>query len=162
MIKIALVIFREMLEISLILGIVSAATRSVKNSGVYIVSGIMVGFICSAILAFFITRLSSSLSGYGEEMIDVAIIMITVLVVGTMAIWIKNAGTKFNTQLGELSAQSDNSLYARIMLVLVVASTVFREGTEIVLFIHAIASAYTLESTDYAVGFVIGLSLIHI
>ena len=157
MMKVALVIFREMLEISLILGIVSAATISVKNSRVYIVAGIMGGFICSAIVAFFITRLTSSLSGYGEEMMDVAIIMITVLVVGSMAIWVKNSGARFIEKVGKLSAQSDDSLSARAMLVLVVATTVFREGTEIVLFIHAIASAYTLESTDYAVGFAIGM-----
>lgn len=156
MMKVALVIFREMLEISLILGIVSAATKSVKNSRIYIVAGIMGGFICSAIVAFFITRLTSSLSGYGEEMMDVAIIMITVLVVGSMAIWVKNSGARFNEKVGKLSAQ-DDSLSARVMLVLVVATTVFREGTEIVLFIHAIASAYTLESTDYAIGFAVGM-----
>ena len=126
MMKVALVIFREMLEISLILGIVSAATISVKNSRVYIVAGIMGGFICSAIVAFFITRLTSSLSGYGEEMMDVAIIMITVLVVGSMAIWVKNSGARFNEKVGKLSAQSDDSLSARAMLVLVVC--VFGHG----------------------------------
>ena len=157
MLQVALVIFREMLEISLILGIVLAATKSIKQARIYITAGIMGGFICSSILAFFITHLASTLSGFGEEMMDVVIIMITVVVVSGTAIWVKQSSIKLNEQVGKLSVELDNSLYARVMLVLVVTTTIFREGTEIVLFIHALAAAHSLSTLDYAIGFAVGM-----
>lgn len=158
MIKIALVIFREMLEISLILGIVAAAAGSIKNSRIYITAGIMSGFIGAAILAFFITRLSSMLSGYGEEMVDVAIIMTTVVVVSTMAIWVQHSAAKLHAKIEKLSENAESPLYARMMLILVVATTVLREGAEIVLYIHGLASAHRFNATDYISGFVLGMS----
>lgn len=156
MLKIALVIFREMLEISLILGIVFASTSSIKNSRVYIIAGMMGGFIGAAILAFFITTISSSMSGYGEEIIDVAIIMVTVIVVGTTAIWVKNSGYEINNKLKKLVNVEDDSQKPKVMLLLVVATTIFRESTEIVLYLHALASAYNVSTTDYIMGFILG------
>lgn len=156
MFKIALVIFREMLEISLILGIVFASTSSIKNSKIYITAGIMTGFIGAALLAFFINNLSSSMSGYGEEIIDVAIIMVTVVVVGTTAIWVKNSGDGLSNRVKKLANTEDDSQKPKVMLLLVVATTIFRESTEIVLYIHALASAYTISTTDYVVGFAMG------
>jgi len=157
MLQIALVIFREMLEISLILGIVLAATRSIKQSRIYITAGIMGGFISASMLAFFLNNLGSYFKGFGEEIVDVTIIMVTVFVVGSTAIWVRHAGEKFNKKVDKIVNESDDSLYAKIMLVLVVMTAMFREGTEIVLFIHAIASSGELNPTDYAVGFSIGM-----
>ncbi len=157
MFKISLVIFREMLEISLILGIISAATRSMKNSSIYITMGIMGGVVSAAFLAFFITVLSNSLGGYGEEIVDVAIILVTVFIISGTAIWIKNSASKLNSRVEELSESAEYSIYARMMLVLVVLTTIFREGTEIILFVHAISSAYSMSSTEYAIGFAVGI-----
>ena len=75
MFKIALVVFREFLEISMVLGIICAATKSIQNSTLYITAGIMSGIIAAALLAFFITKLTFSFSGLGEEYLDVQTII---------------------------------------------------------------------------------------
>lgn len=159
MFKIALVIFRECLEISMVLGIIIAATRSVKNSVVYIVGGVMAGIIAASILAFFITKLTFSFSGFGEELFDVFIILLTVLVVGVTAIWVKRAAGGISSKMSVLSSKISRGLAPKIILTSVVATTIFREVTEIVLFIHALASAYDLTPTDYILGFSIGISM---
>ena len=157
MLQIALVIFREMLEISLILGIVLTATRSIKKSRIYISAGIMGGFICASLLALFINNLASYFSGFGEEIVDVTIILVTVFVVASTALWVRRTGSKFNKKIDKIVNELDDSFYARSMLVLVVMTAMFREGTEIVLFIHAKAASGMLSPTDYVGGFAIGI-----
>jgi len=157
MFKIALVVFRECLEISIILGIICAATKSIQNAVYYIVGGIVAGTILSAFLAFFINSLTFTLSGFGEEIFDVLIIMLTVVVVGATAIWIKRSASKMSGKMSNLSSKIEKGLAPRIILTSVVATTIFREVTEIVLFIHALASAYDLSPMDYILGFGLGL-----
>ena len=157
MFEIALVIFREMLEISLILGIVLAATKSIKRSRIYITAGIMGGFICSALLALFLNKLASSFGGFGEEIVDVTIILVTVVVIGSTAIWIRQTGENITRKVGQIVNESDDSLTTKTMLILVVATTMFREGAEIVVFIHAVAASHTLSAADYVSGFGIGM-----
>lgn len=159
MFKIALVVFRECLEISMILGIVCAATKSVKNSVVYIIAGIMAGIISASFLAFFITKLTFSFSGFGEELFDVFIIGLTVIVVGATAIWVKRSARKMPEKMNDLSVKIEKGMAPKIILTSVVATTIFREVTEIVLFIHALASAYELSPTDYVLGFASGISM---
>lgn len=159
MFKIALVIFREMLEISLILGIVSAATKAMPRSRFYIIAGIIGGIACSALLAFAMTHLASTFS-YGilsEEIADVIIIMLTVFVIAITAIWVKNSAAKLNGKIIRLKDAPSN-MKAGIVLICVIVATILREGAEIVLFVQAISSAYDYSSTDYAIGFGIGVS----
>lgn len=159
MFKIALVVFRECLEISMVLGIIFAATKSVKNSLVYIVGGVMAGIIAASLLAFFITKLTFSFSGFGEELFDVFVILLTVIVVGATAIWVKRSAPKMSGRMSDLSTRIERGLAPKIILTSVVATTIFREVTEIVLFIHALASAYELTPTDYILGFATGISM---
>lgn len=159
MFKIALVVFRECLEISMILGIVCAATRSVKNSFIYIISGIMAGIIAASLLAFFITKLSFSFSGLGEEYFNAFIIFLTVIVVGATAIWVKRSARKMPQKMNDLSVKIEKGLAPKIILTSVVASTIFREVTEIVLYVHALTTAYSLTPIDYILGFSSGISM---
>lgn len=157
MLQIALVIFREMLEISLILGIVLAAAKPIKGHQAYVAAGAMCGFVLAALLAFGANKVTTSFGGFGDELLDVAIILLTVVMVSSTAIWVKHTGAKISAKITKIAENSDDTNGARIMLLLVVMTTIFREATEVVLFIHAIASSGMLEVTDYVGGFMIGI-----
>ena len=157
MLQISIVLFREFLEISILIGIIAAATKSIKNSGIYITAGLMSGIICAAILSFFITRLTFSFSGYGEELFDVGIIFLTVFVVSATAIWVRNYSSVLNSKLDDISNNIERGIMSKLMLITVVASTIFREVTEVALFVHALSSAYELSPVDYLLGFGIGM-----
>lgn len=158
MFKIALVVFRELIEISMILGIISAATKSIQNSMIYIVAGIMSGTIAASVVAFVVANLHSSLGGFGDELIDVGIIFITVVFVSITAIWVKNYSHKISSKMNDLSEKIEKGLASKIILISVVAFSIFREVTEIVLFISSIAAAHELQPLDYLLGFTLGLS----
>ena len=63
--QIAIVVFREVLEIALILGILISATKEVENRTKWILAGLGLGISASILLAFFTDRISSALDGLG-------------------------------------------------------------------------------------------------
>lgn len=157
MFQIALVVFRECLEISMILGVIAVATKSIQNSLVYVIAGVMSGTIISALMAFIASQLNFSLGGYGDELVNVAIILLAVLVVGATAIWVNNYSYKVANKMDDLALRIENGNAPKIMLTLVVAVTIFREVTEIILFVSALTTAYELAPIDYLLGFLSGV-----
>ena len=63
---------------------------------------------------------------------------------------------RIKKDLGELSDKINSGSASKIMLTLVVATTILREGTEILLFIYSISSADNITFDHYALGLVIG------
>ena len=53
MFKIALVVFRESLEIAILLGVILAITKRIEKSRLYIITGIMAGTTLVAFFSFF-------------------------------------------------------------------------------------------------------------
>ena len=56
MLQIAIVVFREVLEIALILGILASSTKEIKGRSNYILAGLFLGIAISIALAFFRIR----------------------------------------------------------------------------------------------------------
>lgn len=67
MLQIAIVVFREVLEIALILGILASATKEIKGRSNYIFAGLALGILLAIALAFFTDQISNSLNGMGQE-----------------------------------------------------------------------------------------------
>ena len=67
MLQIAIIVFREILEIALIVGILTAATKEIPGRTRWIVGGLSLGVITSAIIALFTDKISDSLDGMGQE-----------------------------------------------------------------------------------------------
>ena len=59
MLQIAIVVFREVLEIALILGILASATKDIKGRSNYIFAGLFLGILLSISLAFFTDQISN-------------------------------------------------------------------------------------------------------
>jgi high-affinity iron transporter len=157
MFNIALVLFRELLEIFVILGVITASTQSVQNSKIYIASGILTGLVLTSTLAFFVNNLTFSFGGFGEEVTDVIIIAITVVLVAITAIWVNGADARLRAQINKASSAAEHSTLDKIILITVIAMTIFREGVEIAIFISAFSSAYEIPPTEYAIGLGLGM-----
>ena len=64
----AIIVFREIVEISLIISIMAASTQGIKHRNYYLLKGILLGILGSIILAFFTTKLDMLFDGYGQEL----------------------------------------------------------------------------------------------
>lgn len=159
MFKIAVVIFRESLEIALLLGVIMAVTRPIENSRTYIVLGALLGLVAASLFAFFARSLSVLFGGVGDELFDACVILLTSAIISWTVIWMQGYTKRIKRDLGELSDKIASGTTSQFMLVLVVAATIFREGVEILLFIYSIASTETIRVNEYITGLGIGAFL---
>ena len=77
----AIIVFREFLEIALVLTIILAATEGLKGRGVLLATGLIIGAAGSVVIAYFTDSISNALEGVGQEVFNAAIMFIAVTAV---------------------------------------------------------------------------------
>jgi high-affinity iron transporter len=135
------IVFREVIEAGLIIGIVLAATEGVTHRGRWIAGGIAGGVAGAALLAGFAGALSNAFSGSGQELFNATILIIAVVMLGVHITWMASHGRQMAQEMkamGRAVVEGDRSLTA---MALVVALAVLREGSEVVLFLFGIATS---------------------
>lgn len=154
-----LIVFREVLEAGLIVGVVAAATRGISGRGVFIAGGVGAGVLGSALLACFAGAMSDALAGRGQEIFNASILSLAVLMLGWHNLWMASHGRAMARELkamGRAVAAGDKSLIA---MAVVVAVAVLREGAEVVLFMYGIAASSGEGWGVLLVGGLLGIAL---
>lgn len=154
-----IIVFREVFEAGLIVGIVLAATRGIARRGVFIAGGVGAGVIGAALVAAFAGALSDALAGRGQEVFNAAILSLAVVMLGWHNLWMASHGREMAREMkamGHAVAAGDKSLVAMAM---VVAIAVLREGAEVVLFLYGIAASSGEGWPLLIVGGVVGIAL---
>jgi len=152
-----IVVFREVLEAGLIIGIVLAATKDVPRRGLWIAGGIAAGIVGAGLVAGFADVISASLEGMGQEIFTATILLLAVLMLSWHVIWMAKHGREMARDarsLGRSVAAGDRSLPA---LAIVVAVAVLREGSEIVLFLYGVAVSSHDSSVALLSGGMLGI-----
>lgn len=157
MFKIALVVFRECLEIALLLGVVLAVTKQLEKSRIYIIAGVMLGTVSAALFAFFTRSITVAFSDLGDEIFNSGVILLTVALIGWTIVWMQGYGIKIKQNLNDLSVKISSGDSSYIMLVLIVAATILREGMEIIILVYSISSVEIIDSNSYLLGLIIGI-----
>jgi high-affinity iron transporter len=153
-----LIVFREVVEAGLIIGIVLAATRGIAGRGIWIAGGVGAGVLGAALVAVFAGALSDAFSGSGQEIFNAAILLIAVVMLGWHNIWMARHGREVAQQMkamGEAVAVGTRSLLA---LAIVVTTAVLREGAEVVLFLYGIAASSNEGWPALLLGGVLGIA----
>jgi high-affinity iron transporter len=158
MIAIAIAVFREFLEISIFLSFFGVISKNIKDFRILFTAGLLSGIFGAFIIAFFTDHISESLDGMGQEVFDAIIILVTVVMIISTLVWMKNHSKKIKASVIEIGESYDSSNASKFMLVSLIASTIFREGAEIVLIVHSISSVQGDHATVYLKGFLIGAS----
>jgi high-affinity iron transporter len=158
MLATALIVFREVLEAALIVGIVLAASQGVKRHGLWVAAGIAAGVAGSIVVAGFADGIANALSGIGQELFNAAVLFTAVAMLGWHNIWMGRHGRELAVaagDVGKLVLSGARPLYA---LAMVVGLAVLREGSELVLFLYSIAAANRTTAADFAGGTALGLA----
>ncbi|QIG49777.1 iron permease [Nordella sp. HKS 07] len=133
-----IIVFREVVEAGLVVGIVLAATRSVGGSRLWTAFGVAGGVLGSCLVAIFAGAIANAFSGAGQELFNAAILSVAVVMLTWHNVWMASHGRDLANELraaGEAVARGRKSLLA---LALVVGIAVLREGAEIVLFLYGV------------------------
>ena len=158
MIAIAIIVFREVLEASLIVGLVLAASKGTPRRGRWVFGGVAGGVVGASIVAAFASELASLAQGMGQELFNATILFIAVGMLGWHNIWMGRHGREMAAEaaaLGRAVLTGARPLYA---LALVVGIAVLREGSELVLFLYGLVVAGSGGAIDLLAGGALGLA----
>lgn len=157
MIQIGLVVFREILEIVLLLILIHTANSSrVKNFHYYLLSGSLTGIIGASALAFATAYLGGLLDGLGREVFNSCIMFLTAGMLASTVIYMRNYSERVKSEAYHLIDKASKSVLYKIVLIALIAATIFREGVEILLFMCSIVIANQLPLADCFTGLAIG------
>jgi len=138
-----LIVFREVLEAGLVVGIIFAATEGIEGRTRWIGAGIAAGVLGASALALFAGALSNALSGEGQEYFNATVMLAAVLMLGWHHLWMADHGRELAKQLKTLGSEIDAGRASLMAMAVVVALAILREGSEVVLFLYGIVAAST-------------------
>jgi high-affinity iron transporter len=157
MLATAIIVFREVLEASIIIGILAAATHSIPGSRRWLVAGLIAGLAGAGLVAGFAGFIGSLANGVGQELFNAIILGIAVLMLAWHNIWMSSHGAALATSAKSIGSDIRNGLSECSILLVVVGLAVLREGSETVLFLYGIAATDNSSQTSMLIGGIAGL-----
>ncbi len=153
----AIIVFREVLEAALIVGIIAAATRGVANSRRWLMAGLFAGLAGAGLVAAFTDVIGSFASGIGQELFNAIVLGIAVLMLAWHNIWMSTHGAALAASARTVGTNLHEGRASPSILLAVVGLAVLREGSETVLFLYGIAASGNGALTSMLLGGVTGL-----
>ncbi len=152
-----IIVFREVIEAGLIVGIVMAATRGVDGRGRWISIGIGAGVLGAAIVAAFAGVISQAFEGAGQELFNASVLGVAVVMLMWHNAWMARHGREIAEEMRKVGTAVSKGAKPLTALAIVVGLAVLREGSEVVLFLYGIMASGTSGSA-LLVGGVFGIA----
>jgi high-affinity iron transporter len=154
-----IIVFREVFEAGLIVGIVLAVTGGVPHRNRWIGGGVLAGVLAACLVAAFAGALSQLFEGMGQELFNAAILGVAVIMLTSHNVWMARHGKEIASDMravGRAVAEGDKPLAA---LAIVVGVAVLREGSEVALFLYGVAASDGGSALSLLIGGLVGLLL---
>jgi high-affinity iron transporter len=151
-----IIVFREVIEAGLIIGIVMAATRGVAGRGRWVTYGVIAGVLGAALVATFAGAISDAFQGSGQELFNAAVLSIAVCMLMWHNAWMARHGREIAAEMRQIGAAVSEGVKPLTALAVVVGLAVLREGSEVVLFLYGIAASGT-SGMSLLIGGVLGV-----
>jgi high-affinity iron transporter len=153
----ALIVFREVLEAALIVGIVAAATTGIPGRARYIAGGLAAGLLGSILVAFGAEKISQLAQGMGQELFNASILGIAVAMLAWHNIWMSVHGRELAVSAKQLGRDVTSGARELSVVLVVIAVAVLREGSETVLFLYGVAISGDASQGAMMAGGAIGV-----
>ncbi len=140
MLATAVIMFREVLEASLIIAIVLGASRGIVNRGRWVAAGIALGLLGASIVAMLANVASSEFSGNGQALLNAVILLSAVAMLTWHNVWMSAHGKQLSSEVKAVGTEVQSGQRPMTALLIITLVAVMREGSEAVLFLWAIAT----------------------
>lgn len=154
-----IIVFREMMEAGLIIGIVLAATEGISKRGSWTAGGVALGTAGALLVAAFAATLSDALDGIGHEVFTACILWFAVIMLTWHVAWMSQHAKELAREMREVGQAVRTRQRSLAALTVVVAVAVMREGSEVALFLFGIAASSQTSPAAMAAGGACGLLL---
>jgi high-affinity iron transporter len=135
MLSALIIVFREVLEMSMVLGMLFAATKDTPSCKRWINSGAVIGLLGALIVAVFMEALESSVDGDGEFIFNAVVLAIASLLLAWTVIWMSKHGREMSQRIKKVGVSVAEGSAPTISLMIVSFAAVMREGSEAVFFL---------------------------
>jgi high-affinity iron transporter len=153
-----LIVFREVVEAGLIVGIVLAVTQGMAGRNLLIAGGIGAGLIGASVVAAFAGVLSELFEGSGQELFNACVLILAAIMLGWHNIWMARHGREIAEEMYAVGRSVFAGNKPPSALAIVIAIAVLREGSEVVLFLYGIVVSHNETGWSIALGGVLGLA----
>jgi high-affinity iron transporter len=151
------IVFREIIEAGLIVGIVLAATRGVPRRSLWVGFGVLAGALGACLVAACAGRIASLFEGAGQELFNSGILLLAVAMLTWHNVWMAGHGRAMAQETRKVGAAVAAGRKPLAALSIVCGVAVLREGSEIVLFLYSIAASGHTPVAAMAAGGALGL-----
>ena len=158
MLSALLIVFREVIEAGLIVGIVLAATQGVPKRGRAVSSGVLAGVLGACLVAAFAGELAALFQGNGQELFNASILLLAVTMLTWHNVWMASHGREMARELKAAGHDVVTGKRTLAALGVVVGVAVLREGSEVVLFLYGIAAQGGTTNAALLAGGALGLA----
>lgn len=152
-----LIVFREVLEAGLIIGIVLAASEGIRGRGLWIALGVLGGVLGSGLIALFAEQISQLFDGSGQDLLNAAILGIAVVMLVWTVVWMASHGKQMAAEMKAVGKDVKDGRKPLTALAVVVGMAVLREGVEVVLFLYGIMATGAETVANVAMGGALGV-----
>jgi high-affinity iron transporter len=157
MIGALIIVFREVIEAGIVVGIMMAVTQGIARSRLWIAAGVAAGVGGAILVAIFAEAIANALRGVGQEIFNGSILAIAVLMLTWHNIWMASHGRQIAADMRQIGEEVKSGSRSLAALAIVVGIAVMREGSEIVLFLYGLATAGGSTAASLMIGSALGL-----
>lgn len=137
----AIIIFREVLEAALIIGLILAATRGVAGRMQWISTGIGGGILGAVLLALVADSITPMAEGMGQELMNASILGLAVVMLTWHLLWMQKHSIQISHEMKRVGQAVSDGDKDPIVLALIIGLAILREGSEAVIFLYGLAAA---------------------
>jgi high-affinity iron transporter len=141
------IVFREVIEAGLIIGIVLAATRGVHDRGAWVGLGIGLGVLGAGVIALFAEAIANAFEGAGQELLNASVLGAAVVMLMWHNAWMARHGREIAAEMATVGQAVTTGTRPMTALAVVVGLAVLREGAEVVLFLYGVVATGTSPSS---------------
>lgn len=157
MLTVTIIVFREILEAALVVGLVLVGTQGLAGRYRWVSSGLAAGVIGAGMVAVFTSRISQLAQGMGQELFNSAVLLLAAAMLGWHSVWMSRQGKAMARNIKRVGAEVLAGEKEPYVLAAIVTLAVLREGSEIILFVYGLLTAGGTSAADVWVGGSLGL-----
>lgn len=137
----AVIVFREVLEAALIIGLMLAITRGVQGRLRLAAGGIVAGCLGAVVLALVAGHISSLAEGVGTELLNAGILGAAVLMLAWHVVWMRRHSQVMTQQIRQTGAGILEGKKPPVIIAVIIGIAILREGSEVVLLMYGVSAA---------------------
>lgn len=140
MFAVGVVVFREVLEAALLLGVVAAASRGIAGRMQVLAAGVAAGVGGAVLVALFAESISRAAQGMGQELFNASVLGLAVAMLAWHSIWMARHGVQMAVAARDRVREVREGRRGLAAIGIIAAVAVVREGSETVLFLYGMQS----------------------